>query len=254
MDIQNTAHFTMQSKGGAGKSVCSVLLGQYLLEKNKDLILIDTDPSNKTLGSYQALDVQKIEVLNKNDIVDQSSFDGFINDFLNGNAPIIVDTGSGDFLPINGYMKQNEIPALFSEVGKQLVIHCPIVFNQAKADTVRCLMNITSNHPDTPIVVWQNEFFGEDDGDFSNSALFKKTPNIIGTIKIRKMNTDTEERDFGNMLNDSLTFEQVAKSKDQARYGFMQKTRINRIKKEVWEQLDELFDVMAGNDTEVVEA
>ena len=57
MNIENTAHFVMQSKGGAGKSVVSVMLAQYLKAFNKDLILIDTDPSNKTLGEYKQLDV-----------------------------------------------------------------------------------------------------------------------------------------------------------------------------------------------------
>lgn len=47
MNVHNTAHFIMQSKGGAGKSVVSSLLAQYLLEKNPNLMLIDTDPSNK---------------------------------------------------------------------------------------------------------------------------------------------------------------------------------------------------------------
>ena len=122
MNIENTAHFVMQSKGGAGKSVCSSLLAQYLLEKDRGLILIDTDPSNKTLGSYEGLDVQKIEVLNKDKLVDQSKFDGFINEFMATNKPMMVDTGSGDFLAINGYMLQNEIPAVFSEFGKELII------------------------------------------------------------------------------------------------------------------------------------
>lgn len=59
MNLKKTAHFVMQSKGGAGKSVVSAMLAQYLLEKQKDLILVDTDPSNKTLGSYQGLGVKK---------------------------------------------------------------------------------------------------------------------------------------------------------------------------------------------------
>ncbi|ELA09268.1 TraL-like protein [Moraxella macacae 0408225] len=71
MEIQNTAHFIMQSKGGAGKSVVAALLAQYLKKMNNDLILIDTDPSNKTLGKYKGLDVQKIEVLNKRKLIDQ---------------------------------------------------------------------------------------------------------------------------------------------------------------------------------------
>ena len=82
MELNKTAHFIMQSKGGAGKSVCSAILAQYLNEKTEgNLSLIDTDPSNKTLGSYQGLNVQMVDVIGSNKLVDQSKFDNFINDF-----------------------------------------------------------------------------------------------------------------------------------------------------------------------------
>ena len=83
MELNKTAHFIMQSKGGAGKSVCSAILAQYLNEKTEgNLSLIDTDPSNKTLGSYQGLNVQMVDVIGSNKLVDQSKFDNFINDFI----------------------------------------------------------------------------------------------------------------------------------------------------------------------------
>ncbi len=245
MDIQNTAHFVMQSKGGAGKSVVSSILAQYLLEKDENLILVDTDPSNKTLGSYNGLDVQKIEVLNSNKLVDQSKFDSFMNSFVESNNPMLVDTGSGDFLAINGYMIENEIPNIFTELGKKLVIHVPINFGQAKEETMKCLVGLLANHPNTTIVIWENEFFGANPDNIKNSPAMKKFKNIAGVIKIRSMNSDTELKDFSNMLESSLTFSEVESSEDKNRFGFMQKVRIKKIKNELWEQLDELFDSMA---------
>lgn len=245
MEMQNTAHFVMQSKGGAGKSVVAALLAQYLKEMNHDLILIDTDPSNKTLGSYKSLNVQKIEVLNKSKLVDQGKFDGFINDFLENNKPMLVDTGSGDFLAINGYMIQNEIPAVFAEMGKQLIIHVPLNFGQSKEETLKCLMGLAANHPSTPIVVWENEFFGENETDLVKTELFKRHKNLVSVIKIRSMNADTEEKDFAAMLQQSLTFDEVANTTDNPNFGFIQKTRIKRLKAEIWEQLDALFDLLS---------
>lgn len=242
MNIENIAHFVLQSKGGAGKSVCSAILAQYLSEKDGDMLLIDTDPSNKTLGSYKGLPVQEIQVLNKNKIVDQSAFDGFINNFMSVDKPMLVDTGSGDFLPINGYILQNELPQIFLENGKQMIIHCPINFGQSEEETIKCLVGITANYPNTPIVVWENEFFGTSANDFRDTVLYKKTNNIIGTIKIRKMNTDTEERDFSNMLKQSLTFDQINSVTNNSQFGFIQKSRLKRIKNELWEQMDDLFD------------
>lgn len=242
MNTKNIAHFVLQSKGGAGKSVCSAILAQYLGDQNKETLLIDTDPSNKTLGSYKDLDVQEIQVLNKRKVVDQSAFDGFINEFMSVDKPMLVDTGSGDFLPINGYILQNELPEIFQENGKQMVIHCPINFGQSESETIKCLVGIVSNYPNTPIVVWENEFFGTNTNEFRDTVLFKKTNNIIGSIKIRKMLADTEEPDFSHMLKKSLTFKQVSQNTDGDYWGFIQKTRVNRIKKEIWEQLDDLFD------------
>lgn len=244
MNISNTAHFVMQSKGGAGKSVVSAMLSQYLKDFNKDLILIDTDPSNKTLGSFEGLNVEKVEVLNKHKLIDQSKFDGFMNNFIENDKPMLVDTGSGDFLAINSYMIQNEIPSIFEELGKKIIIHVPINFGQARSETMKCLVGLARNHSSTSIVIWENEFFGENPEDLSEAPVMNKLSNIAGIVKIRKMTTDTEEKDFSKMLNLGLTFEEVAISKE---FGFIEKTRIKRIQKEIWEQLDTIFDVIAVN-------
>lgn len=60
---KNTLHFVMQSKGGAGKSVCAILLSQYFVERLDGKVhLVDTDPNNKTLGAFKALNVDKLEI------------------------------------------------------------------------------------------------------------------------------------------------------------------------------------------------
>lgn len=242
MNLNNTAHFVMQSKGGAGKSVCSAILAQYLTEKTDGNIkLIDTDPSNKTLGSYQSLDVNQINVIGKNKLVDQSSFDTFNNDFIEGDHAMLVDTGSGDFLAINNYISNNEIPSLFEDMGKKLFIHCPINYGQSKVETLRCLSGLVSLYPETGIIVWENEFFGTDDKRFTETDAFKKNKNILGVVTLAKKNADTDERDFSRMLHRSMTFEDVRMIEDKEVFGFIQKVRIDRIKKDIWSQLDQIF-------------
>lgn len=241
MNIQNTAHFVMQSKGGAGKSVVSALLAQYLLEKNSNLMLIDTDPSNKTLSGYQALNVQRIELLNKNKLIDQSKFNGFMNEFLLNDNAMIVDTGSGDFLAINNYMITNEIPLIFKENEKSMFIHVPINFGQSKEETLKCLMSLSVNHQDTPIIIWENEYFGENEEDIMSMPMIKKAKNIIASVKIHKMNTDTEEKYFCTMLKYGLTFAEVAMSEDVENFGLIQKASIKRTKNKIWQQLDKIF-------------
>ncbi len=243
MNISNTAHFIMQSKGGAGKSVCSTILAQYLNDKTEgNLSLIDTDPSNKTLGSYEGLSVQMVDVIGKDKVVDQSKFDDFINNFIENDKAMVVDTGSGDFLAINNYIYDNAIPDVFEEMGKQLVIHCPINYGQASIETIKCLTKLIENYPNVPIVVWENEFFGRGEKELSDTKLIKTNKNIIGVVKIAKKNADTDEKDFSKMLENAMTFKEVKETENKNLFGFIQKNRIEKIRKEIYEQLDSIFN------------
>lgn len=243
MELNKTAHFIMQSKGGAGKSVCSTILAQYLNDKTEgNLSLVDTDPSNKTLGSYTGLNVQMVDVIGKDKVVDQSKFDSFMNDFIENDKAMLVDTGSGDFLAINNYIHDNGIPDLFNDLDKNLVIHCPINYGQASLETIKCLSKLTENYPDVSIIVWENEYFGRSDKEFVETKVFKNNKNIIGVVKIAKKNADTDEKDFSKMLENAMTFQEVKETEDKNLFGFIQKTRIGRIQKELYEQLDAIFD------------
>lgn len=240
MELNKIAHFVMQSKGGAGKSVCATLLAQYLDTVTEgNVSLIDTDPSNKTLGSYQSLNVQMIDVIGDNNLVDQSKFDGFINDFIENDKAMLVDTGSGDFLQINTYIYENGIASLFEELDKKMIIHCPINYGQASAETFVCLKNLVDNYPNVGIVIWENEFFGKPKNLLSKTPVMKNG-NILGVVKVAKKNADTDEKDFGRMLESAMTFNDV-KNAEKDVFGFIQKTRIERIRKDIYSQLDEIF-------------
>lgn len=246
MNIENIAHFVMQSKGGAGKSVVSYLLAQYLQDLAKDLMIVDIDASNKTLGSFKKLDVNKINVLNKNKLVDQSKFDSFIDDFAEADKPMLVDTGAGDFLAINGYMVEQDLPAVFKEMDKKIIIHVPLNFAQSKEDTMKCCIDLLTNHKEATIVIWENEFFGENLEDIHTSQTMKKFDNIGGVVKIRQLNKDTDQKDFTTMLENKLTFDEAFDTANKHLFGFSQKIRLKRIKNDIWGQLDELFDGLAA--------
>lgn len=242
MQLNNSIHFVMQSKGGAGKSVTSVLLAQYLMDKFGDVFLIDTDPSNKTLASFKDLPVQAIDVLGKGKIVDQSKFDSFVEQFLENDKPMLVDTGSGDFLAINAYIRDNSVLEIFDEAEKSCFIHCPINYGQSTDETLKCLSSLAEAYPNAPIVIWENEFFGEATTDIKETKLYKKYENIVAVIKIKKGNSDTDEKDFSRVLKNSMTFEEVRLCEDKDKFTFMQKSRIMRIKNDIFSQLDTIFD------------
>lgn len=52
--LTRQVHFTLQGKGGVGKSFISSLLIQYLRDKGQLVTVVDTDPVNATLTGYKA--------------------------------------------------------------------------------------------------------------------------------------------------------------------------------------------------------
>ena len=127
-------------------------------------------------------------------------------------------------------------------MGKQLVIHCPINYGQASIETIKCLTKLIENYPNVPIVVWENEFFGRGEKELSDTKLIKTNKNIIGVVKIAKKNADTDEKDFSKMLENAMTFKEVKETENKNLFGFIQKNRIEKIRKEIYEQLDSIFN------------
>lgn len=245
--LNDTIHFVMNSKGGVGKSVVSAILAQFLLEKQKGkVMLVDTDPSNKTLASYKALKVDAVNVMKDDaELIDQSKFDGFLQKFLEGDKTCLVDTGSGEFLPLQDYLEENKVVDVISEMGKQLFIHVPVNYGQAEAETMKVLLKLTGNYPEVPIVVWENEYFGKPNRRFVETPLYEASENIAGVVVIARKNDDTDVKDFSSMLKQALTFDEVAKSD---KFSLFQKLRLKRAKEEIFEQLEA---VLGGDVAEV---
>lgn len=241
MNLENSIHFVMQSKGGVGKSVVSALLSQYLLDNYDDVYLVDIDPSNKTLASYKNLDVHQVNIMKDNEeMVDQSKFDIFLQKFLEGDSVCLVDTGSGEFLPLNNYLSLMDIPSIMKDFGKTMYIHVPISYGQAEEESKKCLAKLANNYSDIPIIVWENEYFGIGGKDFTETTGYKNIKNIIGLVKISKQNADTFERDFSTMLKHSMTFDDV--KADTKIFQFFNKTRLQRIQKDIYSKIDAVFD------------
>lgn len=241
--LNNSIHFVMQSKGGVGKSVVSTLFSQYLLKNIAgDVTLIDIDPNNKTLASYKNLNVQQIDIVKDDEnVVDQSKFDGFLQSFLQAENPtFLVDTGSGEFLPLNNYLSIMGIPDIIHDFGKNIYIHVPISYGQAEDDTKKCLIKLVESYPTVPIIVWENEYFGKPSVNFIETKAFKSLENIIGVVKIPKLNADTFEKDFETMLKNGMTFEDV--QKDTKIFQMFNKLRLDKIEKDINNKIDVIFN------------
>lgn len=239
--LENSIHFVMQSKGGVGKSVVSSLMAQYLSKKVSNLSIIDIDPNNKTLASYKSLNVKQIDIIKDDEnIVDQSKFDVFLQDFLQSeNSTFLVDTGSGEYLPLNNYLTIMGIADIIRDFGKTMYIHIPINYGQAEYDTKKCLLKLTETYSNVGIVVWENEYFGKASTEFVQTKAYKTFDNIIGAVKLKKLNADTFEKDFKAMIKHGMTFADV--KNDDKIFEFFGKTRLSRIEQDINSQLDAIF-------------
>mgnify|MGYP002655759749 FL=1 len=235
---KNSLHFVMQSKGGAGKSVCAILLSQYSVERLDGKVhLVDTDPNNKTLGAFKALNVDKLEIIKNVGLekeIDSSMFDQFISTFAESDEPMVVDTGSGEYLAITSYLISNDMLNQLSDLDKEVYIHCPINFGYSGAGTESCLYALAGAFPKAKVIVWENNFFGMPSEEIDYSDF----DNIIGKVVIEKRNKDTYERDFTTLLSNNMTFAEAADSPD---FNFMQKSRLQRIKNDIFTQLDTIW-------------
>ena len=92
-----------------------------------------------------------------------------------------------------------------------------------------------------PIVVWENEFFGEvarDGKRFHESKLYEKNKDRIkGIVTIHKRNADTFGKDLEVLVSNKLTFDDAMTSD---LFGTMPRQRLKMIKKSIFEQLDAL--------------
>ena len=175
--------------------------------------------------------------------IDPSQFDGFIEDFVENDGAGLVDTGSGDFIYINSYLLSNDIPALFEEVGKQLVIHVPINYGSSQIETLQCLFSICQNYPNTPVLVWGNEFYERSQTPIDIKSINDKTGgNIIGLVEIEKGEAHTHEAVFKKLLTSGLIFSEV---KESDQFGLLEKRRLMTLQKNIYSQLDQIFDLNA---------
>lgn len=238
--LENSLHLVMQSKGGAGKSVVSYILSQYLLNRlgRENVHIVDIDPNNKTLSKFKALDVEQINIL-KDDgsVIDQSKFDQFIENFFEskGGSTYVVDTGSGEHLELNNYLLTMNMAELLQENGKILYIHVPIVYGDSEADTKASLANITTAYPSAKIVVWENEYFESVSEKPIGMLLASGTfANLVGLVNMKKLNKDTFEKDFKTALKDGKTFAEVQAQNS----SFLVKKRLHDIEKDYKLKLD----------------
>lgn len=234
------AHFTLQGKGGVGKSLVSSLIAQYLRSKNKPVIVVDTDPVNATLSGYEALNVRRLELM-QGGTVNERNFDSLILGILDEkNANYVVDNGSASFVPLCHYIIENDTILSIVDSGKEVFIHTVITGGSALMDTLIGFEALVEQMPEqVKIVVWLNEFLGEIKADgktFEEMKVYQKNKDRVHRIiRIEQRTSVTYGEDIKQMMESKMTFDEVNTS---LKFNSIEKSRLFKVKKAIYEQLE----------------
>lgn len=238
----NSVNIVLQGKGGVGKSFLSSMLAQYFLDYKKiKLNGADTDPVNNSFASIKRLGVAPVEILKDGAII-QSKFDAIFETIINEQkSTFVIDNGASTFVPMMKYISDNDLISLFDDLNRPVYIHTVIVGGQSQTDTLQGLMSLyelLSKAKNVKLVIWLNEFQGA--VEIPNGYKELVSDKTAAVITIVNRNSDAFNDDLERLTKARLTNEEAQKSNE---FGLMSKNRLKKVFNEVYEQLDQLYDV-----------
>jgi hypothetical protein len=241
VEYEGEIHFSLQGKGGVGKSLAASLLAQYFRHRrNMAVRCIDTDPVNQTFSQYRELGADRMELL-RDGSVDQRAFDGLMENLLTQTGTFIVDNGASTFIPLWNYMLENNAMAMLKESRRKLYVHCVITGGQALADTLSGFARLAQTSEDQNIVLWINEYFGRIERDgrqlHEMPVYLENAGRVLGAVVIPRRNQDTFGRDMEDVITRKLTLQEAI---DSAGFSIMMRQRLKVMQRELFDQLDGL--------------
>jgi CobQ/CobB/MinD/ParA nucleotide binding domain len=242
----STVHLILQGKGGVGKSFIAALLAQYLQEKGVAVRCFDADPVNSTLASFPALQTTKLDLIESSDKgrrINPRRFDDLVEHIASqpADAHVIVDTGSSAFVPLLHYVVSNEVPAILSQAGHELVVHTVVTGGQALLDTLHGAAQLVRQLDDARFVVWLNPFWGPiaDDGKaFEQMKIYQDIKKRIETIvNLPAFTDELFPQDIAGMLKSRLTFKDAIEA---PALSLMSRHRLKVAQRDFYSRLDSL--------------
>jgi hypothetical protein len=232
-------HIILQGKGGVGKSFIASTLAQYKESQAHKPLCIDTDPVNATFYGYKGLDVKQLKIMEADEI-NPRSFDALVEMIASATDDVIIDNGASSFVPLSHFLISNQVPALLTEMGHELVVHTVITGGQALIDTVSGFSQIVSQFPSEALfVVWLNPYWGPIEHDGKSFEQMKAyTANkgrVSAIIQIPALKKETYGRDLSEMLQERLTFDEALALSSLT---IMTRQRLKIIKGQLFGQLD----------------
>jgi len=232
-------HMILQGKGGVGKSLIAAILAQYKVSKGQNPVCIDTDPVNATFTGFKALNAQRLQIMN-GDEINSRNFDSLVELIASATDDVIIDNGASSFVPLSHYLLSNHVPSLLQEMGHELIVHTVITGSQAMDDTINGFAQLIAHFTsETTFVIWLNPYWGviEHEGkSFEQMKVYTSNKaRVSAIVKIPDLKEETYGRDLSDMLQDRLTFDEAIVNPSLT---IMTRQRLKIVKTQLFDQLN----------------
>lgn len=235
----NSIHIVTQAKGGVGKSFISRLLVQYLREHIK-VFTFDADPLNDGLVAFKGINAQKLKIKMVNGNLDSRAyFDPLFETILVNDCCFLIDSGASTHINFINYIQGSDILNLFKENNREIFFHVPLAGNLDFYDCYKELLKLTTLFPNSKFVIWENEYNGELEEDYTQDENFRALSNVYGTIKLKSLQSSPLLYDIELMNKKRMIFTEV--DQDQELFGTIIKRRLEIYKNSIFNQLNNTF-------------
>ena len=230
------------NKGGIGKTTISAYIAEYLISKGADVLCIDTDPENKTFVLYDGLEVEKINIKDKEtNNINKSAFDELIDVIVNNKDKyIVIDNGAGSFNPLINYLAENNILGLFEDENIKHLMIGIVAGGGNTIDSANGLKTLLMNF-DSDFLIFNNQLLGST--EYKNKKLAElemiQNQKIKGIVNIPKLD-EYQTNDIVDFTKYRKLFSDL---KDDTNFKMMQKRRLMNYRDGIFEQLEQYIKV-----------
>lgn len=237
--MENSVHFTLQGKGGIGKTFVSSLLAQWIEETAPGTLEgYDADQENATFNAYKGLNVATVDVMKEDRTIDRKMFDSMLLKIFDSKKNVVVDTGANTFSPLMSYLLENDFLTMLQDAGKKVYIHTIIGGGDNLRDTTAGFVSL-ARQTKCPMVVWLNEnaAWGDTSNFVESDAFSKNADHVRGLILLQGRNSDTFGDDIRRMNKERLTLKEIMQSD---KFNVLERSRLNTVVRDVFNKLDKV--------------
>ena len=246
-------HVMMQKKGGAAKSTCAAFLADYLREQRRQRCLsLDLDPGHSSFTKYRALDVHRVQLMDRDKEVDPTGFDE-VMEIIEGDHDqldhMVIDTGSDGFSAMVNHLVSHDFLERATDQGHHVLIHTTIIGGEALVTTLECFEGLTESFPPPAgFVIWLSPHTGRVEGPGEEPFQSMKTyarlqQRIDAVIEVPLLGKSFNES-LCRALAHSFTLSEATRT-DLPAFKGDDKYRVSKFRKLLWAQLDQVFPAPA---------